>query len=228
MIGYVFGYDLTLEYAQLSPYIDFNNPDKTILELKNNKTYNDVREGIYKQIQDNLVELIALWVLFWTADVSIKREDINAIDRFDEDFTSWGMEDIECGYRLYTERKVKFKLSRKACAIHYPHERNNEANTKTNQMNKIKLFKKHPCDVTELYTVSKCYTFNAELKKIESHMKETKKVIFSDIFKKNDLVKLNMEFIGYNNIIFGCQDGFLVDICKSSAATENDNAFFQT
>ena len=40
------------------------------------------------------------WLYFLTGNASVRREDLDAVGKFDEDFTGYGHEDLELGYRL--------------------------------------------------------------------------------------------------------------------------------
>lgn len=43
------------------------------------------------------------WLLFYTGNVSIERDDLVKVGFFDENFKGWGYEDLEIGYRLHKE-----------------------------------------------------------------------------------------------------------------------------
>lgn len=62
-----------------------------------------------------------IWLLFYTGNVSIKREDMEKVNFFDENFKGWGYEDLEFGYRLYKE-KIPFIKDKQITNYHLVHE----------------------------------------------------------------------------------------------------------
>jgi len=77
----------------------------------------EFRETIYEECDDNLNNHKAPWHALYTNNVSVKRENLNAVGGFDEKFVGWGYEDIELGYRLYC-KGVPFSLHRNALGYH--------------------------------------------------------------------------------------------------------------
>ncbi len=56
------------------------------------------------------------WLYFLTGNASVRRDDLLAIGGFDEDFTGYGHEDLELGYRL---AKAGVELRYDASALNY-------------------------------------------------------------------------------------------------------------
>jgi glycosyltransferase involved in cell wall biosynthesis len=56
------------------------------------------------------------WLYFLTGNASVRREDLLAVGGFDEDFTGYGHEDLELGYRL---QKAGVELRYDAGAVNY-------------------------------------------------------------------------------------------------------------
>jgi GT2 family glycosyltransferase len=56
------------------------------------------------------------WLYFLTGNASVRRDDLQAVGGFDEDFTGYGHEDLELGYRL---QKAGVELHYDARAINY-------------------------------------------------------------------------------------------------------------
>ncbi|HZV78082.1 MAG TPA: glycosyltransferase [Candidatus Binatus sp.] len=56
------------------------------------------------------------WLYFLTGNASVRREDLLAVGGFDEDFTGYGHEDLELGYRL---QKAGVELRYDPLAINY-------------------------------------------------------------------------------------------------------------
>jgi len=126
--GYVYCFNEDNEDAKdIIRLIDVTKPDETIHYLREHQQYLDIRESFYHRYGEELHKLKAPWLVFWTGNVSAKRVQLIKIGLFDEHFTAWGAEDVELGYRLFQDG-ARFELVRKACVIHYPHEKSYQNN----------------------------------------------------------------------------------------------------
>lgn len=122
VIGYVVGYDDFNENEKhLSSLVDLDDIDKSIDILLKNRIY-DMRETYYSRYGEELKRWRTPWCIFWTANVSIGTIALKKIGGFDEKFVTWGGEDTELGINLFVNR-LDFKLSRRAIALHYPHDK---------------------------------------------------------------------------------------------------------
>ncbi len=227
VIGYVYGFSYEYENgAQLPDYIDFNRPNQMITKLRETNYFHDMREEIYSEFNDDLSRIPVAWFLFYTNNVSVEREELLAVGCFDETFIRWGVEDVECAYRLQ-KNNIKFKLSREACGVHYPHERHVGDNYVTGRMNMRKFYKKFQEDVVELYTTARNFDFIHQYMSFSLYTERLGEVpLFSSILSEEAVKYLSEEIAPQKNIVFGCQDGALLDICKSAAATEADINLF--
>lgn len=222
VIGYVYGYNFYLDSCYDPQKINYNNSDFTIKEFERTQQYLDIREDLYQDFNDDLGLLPAPWTIFWTTNVSVSRNAIIEARCFDENFITWGMEDLELAYRLQ-KCGTTFKLSRKASGLHYPHERNNSTNFASNEDNKQYFYKKHPDLPIELFMKSKPLRFNKEYRDFLSCREKAGKThLYSELITEEGYFTLKNEISSYNNIIFGCQDGFLLNICKSKVGLEYD------
>ena len=123
--GYVYGFDLNSSEAEfMARLLDSHDPDASIDEIRDTGRCADSREPFYSKYGDDLDELPAPWVFYWTCNVSAPTDRLRAVGGFDEQIRSWGGEDIDLGYRLYLDG-ARFLLNRSASAIHYPHPKNN-------------------------------------------------------------------------------------------------------
>ena len=87
----------------------------------------DVRERYYLKYQDEISELPAPWVFFFTCNVSVSKQNLLRVNMFDEGYDgSWGCEDNDLGYRLH-KNHIKIKLCRAAESFHYPHQEDADA-----------------------------------------------------------------------------------------------------
>ena len=85
------------------------------------------------------------WLYFLTGNASVRRADLDAVGRFDENFTGYGHEDLELGYRL-EKRGVHLRYEARAVNYHWhpvPFEeqigRSELAGVST-----VRFYRKHP------------------------------------------------------------------------------------
>jgi glycosyltransferase involved in cell wall biosynthesis len=62
-----------------------------------------------------------IWILFYTGNVSLEKNDLEKAGFFDENFKGWGYEDLELGYRLY-KNKIPFVKGVFVLNYHLSHE----------------------------------------------------------------------------------------------------------
>ncbi len=162
VIGYAYGFEEfnALDHT-LTELVNTTDPDDTIAQFRSNKHFWDLREANYRHCNDQLEDLPAPWVFFWTCNVSVKRNDLTRVGLFDLNFDlTWGFEDIELAYRLHTDG-VKIILHRPASAIHYPHPKESSAFKEYCQMRNARYFhQKHRSRQTALYLQSSALEFN--------------------------------------------------------------------
>ncbi|PYG89569.1 galactosyltransferase-like protein [Ruminiclostridium sufflavum DSM 19573] len=223
VIGYVYGFSYeSEEYGETPKFIDFNRPNQMIQNLKQSDYYSDIREKVYFEIKDDLNSISVPWMLFYTNNVSVMKEELIKAGCFDEDFVRWGAEDVECAYRLF-KNKLKFKLSREACGVNCPHERHIEGKHVRGKMNMRLFYSKHQDAVVELYTTCSTFSFiNYYMNYSEYRERLGEMPLYSALLTEADLKFLSEEIPRKENIIYGCQDGFLLGVCHSVSATESD------
>jgi putative MATE family efflux protein len=209
VIGYVYGYDSEDNDNSMEYNFDFNKSICIIIEkMKKYEIYQDSREVVYKEINDKINLLHAPWALFWTTNVSFKKDIFLDVNLFDEDFKSWGVEDIELGYRLF-KYGCTFALSRAACGIHYPHDREKTNNKETNNNNKLLFFSKHPFWDVELF----CHNWALNLnKRINTLMSLNK----NNIKNRNIHKYLNPQSKAYLKDFFGKHDCIIIGSQENS------------
>ncbi|GIH21787.1 glycosyl transferase [Acrocarpospora phusangensis] len=126
--GYVYCFHVNNDFAKLmDQVIDYDDPDLTVAKLKARKLWLDVRETFYGRYGDDIGDLPAPWLNFWTCNVSARTEQLRSIGMFDEAFRSWGGEDIDLGYRLHRDG-ARFMVNREAAGVHCPHEKDFDSN----------------------------------------------------------------------------------------------------
>jgi glycosyltransferase involved in cell wall biosynthesis len=225
VIGYVFGYALFKDFEHLKDKINFEEPDQSIEILRYEDSSADYRNQLYIRIDDDLSKLAFPWPLFWTTNVSVSRALTLEIGCFDENFITWGMEDLEFAYRL-AEHQVIFKLARNACGIHYPHERNRNILI-TNQDNKLYFFRKYPNLQTEIYKFTAAMEFNNAYQNFLDIKRNREKTLSQDssIIDPDAILKA---FFQYEKmLIIGCEDGFLLSLFHNPIGLEADMLLLQ-
>lgn len=147
--GYVYGFDQGDEDAdQIRTSVDPTDPDGAIAAIKVSGRWTDIREAFYRRHPD-LSRLPAPWVVYWTCNASACTSQLRAVGMFDESYRSWGGEDIDLGYRLHRDGAT-FALNREAAAIHWPHEKDREANRRSARANYVRFTRKYADPVARL------------------------------------------------------------------------------
>lgn len=90
------------------------------------------------------------WPFYYTSYASARKSVFVKIRGFDENFKTWGSEDIEFGYRLNQVGKIVHL--NECIAFHFPHEKNYYENSLCNINNLYYILKKHQNLDFEIYT----------------------------------------------------------------------------
>jgi glycosyltransferase involved in cell wall biosynthesis len=138
---------------ELGSIVDLENPDAAIAELATMPMWHDIREVFYGKYTDDFHDLPAPWVVYWGGNVSARTAQIRAVGGFDENFRSWGGEDLDLGYRLHRDG-ARFVLSRRASAIHLPHSKDGDANENSAGGNYAYMARKYRTPIVGLLTLS--------------------------------------------------------------------------
>lgn len=145
-IGYVLGFDQTDDnLQQLQKLINPARAKSTIQYLISHPEFQDIRNPYYQKYQDNLADLPAPWLFFWTNNVAVPTDLLLQAGGFDENYNSWGVEDIDLGYALF-QAGAQFTLVRDALSVHYPHEKKR----RKSRHNREYFHKKYQTRATEL------------------------------------------------------------------------------
>jgi GT2 family glycosyltransferase len=122
VIGYCYGYDAFREDLWVPDSFDTLRPAEIVRLCRDNVEFADIRETDYTRFGSDPMKWALPWLFFFTMNCSVPAEDFWAAGGFDEMFRSWGVEDIELGYRLYRNGST-IVLSRDAWTIEAPAER---------------------------------------------------------------------------------------------------------
>jgi glycosyltransferase involved in cell wall biosynthesis len=122
VIGYCYGYDAFREELWVPEGFDTLRPTEILRRYHENALFADIREIDYARFGSDPMKWPLPWLFFFTMNCSMPVDDFRAAGGFDEMFRSWGVEDIELGYRLYNNGSTMI-LSRDAWTIEVPAER---------------------------------------------------------------------------------------------------------
>jgi glycosyltransferase involved in cell wall biosynthesis len=122
VIGYCYGYDAFREDLWAPDSFDTLRPAEIVRQHHDNVEFADIREIDYVRYGSNPMKWALPWLFFFTMNCSVPADDFWAAGGFDEMFRSWGVEDIELGYRLF-HSGINIVVSRDAWAIEVPAKR---------------------------------------------------------------------------------------------------------
>lgn len=147
--GYVYCFNQDEDGAEISATVDFADPDAAMASLKAQGKWPDIREWFYAKYGDDFSGLPAPWLIYWTCSVSAETSQLKAVGMFDEQYRSWGAEDVDLAYRLH-RHGVRFVLDRQACALHMPHAKDFEDHTRSAADNCRYFAEKYDTPITRL------------------------------------------------------------------------------
>ena len=163
--GYVRGFNEDNEDAErIRQQIDPQKVDRTLASLEAARLFPDLREEFYAKYGDNFHDLPAPWLVFWTCNVSAKTEVFRSAGLFDEQFTTWGGEDVELAYRMHRQG-CRFVVARDAASIHYPHEKSYERNMRDARSSYLYFAAKYGTPITALVVDNHFWTINDIIRK---------------------------------------------------------------
>ncbi|MFJ2172408.1 glycosyltransferase [Streptomyces sp. NPDC087851] len=148
--GYTYGYRPDTDQPD-GPAVDPRAlaPAELVRRHGGSDALRDVRHLAFERFGFDLTTAVVPWQWFWSVNCSVGAADFWAAGGFDEDFRTWGGEDLDLGYRLH-RGGTAFTVSREAWALDTPHERSLGDDLASNAANIAMLADKHPEPVTEL------------------------------------------------------------------------------
>jgi glycosyltransferase involved in cell wall biosynthesis len=151
--GYNYGHKQGEEGTwDIDSLIDVGDPGAAIANLAALPQWHDIREPFYAKYTDDFHDLPAPWLVYWAGNVSARTAQVRAVGMFDENFRSWGAEDMDLGYRLHRDG-ARFVLNRRASAIHLPHSKDADANEDSADANYAYMAQKYGTPIVGLLTL---------------------------------------------------------------------------
>jgi glycosyltransferase involved in cell wall biosynthesis len=148
--GYSYGHKNTEEGTwDLEAEVDVTDPSGAIEKLAAKPQWEDIREDFYAKYTDDFHDLPAPWLIYWSNNVSARTAQIRAVGMFDENFRSWGGEDVDLGYRLHCDG-ARFVVNRNAKAVHLPHPKDPDANVSSAGGNYAYMAQKYRTPIMDL------------------------------------------------------------------------------
>lgn len=170
VIGYVYAFSVLVDDALFFSLLDLKDIDKSISSLKREEKYSDSRSNSYKNFGYEIENTPAPYFYFWTCNVSVRRDVLLRVGGFDENYKSWGMEDVDLGYRLF-KNNIRFTLNLQAKAIHHPHDSiNDTANKKGSDKKNLIYFHDKYNDIdSEMLLCGREFFYNEALVNLYSN-----------------------------------------------------------
>jgi len=150
VVGYTYGYNPYDPCPGLADMLARYGPADVVRAMDGTPSFRDLRHDAFAAVGFELNAMAVPWMHCWSVNLSVSAADFWAVGGFDEDFRSWGGEDLDLGYRL-TRHGVPMALSRAAWAIETPHDRDLEANNDSSFGNAMLFLAKNPEPVVELF-----------------------------------------------------------------------------
>jgi validoxylamine A glucosyltransferase len=122
VIGYCYGCSQYSEDPWVPDSFHLLRPAEIARRYGGDQRFEDIREPDYARIGSDPMKWPLPWFYFFGMNCSALAGDFWAAGGFDERFRSWGVEDVEFGYRLH-RNGVTMVLSREAWTIEMPAER---------------------------------------------------------------------------------------------------------
>jgi len=147
--GYMYGFNPFASVPGLGAALSRFHPEEVLAQYDDNAAFLDVRHGDLIKCGFELTRLSVPWMLFFTANCSVRAADFWDTGGFDEEFTGWGAEDLEFAFRFF-RRGFSFHFTQAAWTIEAPVERDMDTRMKEFSSNMRKFLGKYPEPVVEI------------------------------------------------------------------------------
>ncbi|NUT47306.1 MAG: glycosyltransferase [Saccharothrix sp.] len=148
VIGYTFGY----RPDESAPAVDMGavmTSEEAVRHYRGSPDFADARHLAFERFGFDLSRCTVPWQWFWSMNCSVRAEDFHAVGGFNEEFRSWGGEDLEFAFRLF-RHGTGFVVSQDAWAVEAPHPKASASNPDSNTANILTFLHAHPEPVVEL------------------------------------------------------------------------------
>jgi hypothetical protein len=149
VLGYAYGYRHRDPTPDLAKLLARWPVEELVHRHGDDPAFWDERHGELRKCDFDLSRRAVPWQFCWSLSCSVWADDFWEVGGFDEEFRSWGIEDLELGYRLW-KRGVSMVITRDGWVVESPQERDMAALWRSASENMRRLHRKHPGPLTEL------------------------------------------------------------------------------
>lgn len=133
----------------LSEALDRLAPEDVVARFHDEPLFRDPRYAELEKLDFDLSRRSFPEELFWTANCSVRAADFRSVGGFDEGYRSWGMEDVDLGFRL-ARKGLEFHFCPDAWVVESQHERDETGNFNNLIDNAVTFMVKYKFCVTAL------------------------------------------------------------------------------
>lgn len=119
VVGYAYGYRPWDDGHQLAAALRIMAPERVVSRYQDESWLRDWRDDEFDTQRIDPAEMAAPWLLYQGMNCSVRTAHFWAAGGYDEEFTHWGVDDIELGYRL-SRKGLDFAVDHEAWALEVP------------------------------------------------------------------------------------------------------------
>jgi GT2 family glycosyltransferase len=149
VIGYCYGYRPFDEQEWLAGEIAALGPIGAVRRHASSPAIADTRHEQFERAGFDPSRMAAPWFLWWSMNCSAAATAFWEAGGFDESYRSWGTEDTELAYRMFTGG-TRFALSLDGWSLELPHGRHSKGNRHSLMRNARYFLRKHPDPIVEI------------------------------------------------------------------------------
>lgn len=156
LCGPTFGWDFTGEEAlRFRALLRGNDWGNNFRGMQHVPGFTDKREQFWGEEAANGNPVPLPWRLFWGRNIAVPRDAFEAVNGFCEDFTTYGVEDIEFGYRL-EKSGVTLEWCQEAWGVEMPSvEEDKDLQSRANWQNLWEWIERAPSTEVEFYVCNR-------------------------------------------------------------------------
>ena len=98
VLGYAYGYNPWITPPHAAELTAQYSPEQLVQHLEDDPGFRDLRHDTFARVGDDLDRLHLPWLLFWTANVSVRAARFRALGGFHDGFEGWGCEDVNSAF----------------------------------------------------------------------------------------------------------------------------------
>ncbi len=119
VVGYCFGYNVFRQEKWAPDSLGTASLADVVRLYRDEPLFRDLRHREWERAGFDPMKFAAPWFQFYSMNCSVRAAEFWTVGGFDEIFKTWGIEDVELGYRLY-RNGLAITLSRDAWTVELP------------------------------------------------------------------------------------------------------------